>query len=71
MIQLFRKNAPCLLILMLPLLVMGCMQRAAVTGKIIERPVSPVQTYSYTRDIKPILDQKCIACHGCYDAPCS
>ena len=70
MIQLFRKNAPCLLILMLPLLVMGCMQRAAVTGKIIERPVSPVQTYSYTRDIKPILDQKCIACHGCYDAPC-
>ena len=70
MIQLFRKNAPCLLILMLSVLVMGCMQRAAVTGKIIERQVSPVQSYSYTRDIKPILEQKCIACHGCYDAPC-
>ncbi len=28
------------------------------------------QTYSYQKDIKPILEQKCIACHGCYDAPC-
>jgi hypothetical protein len=46
------------------------MQRVAVTDKIPERPVSPAQTYSYTRDIKPILEQKCIACHGCYDAPC-
>jgi hypothetical protein len=46
------------------------MQRAAVTEKIPERPVSPTQTYSYSRDIKPILDRKCIACHGCYDAPC-
>jgi len=59
-----------LLILLLPVLVMGCVQRAAVTGNIPERPVSPVQTYSYTRDIKPVLEQKCIACHGCYDAPC-
>lgn len=25
---------------------------------------------SYQRDIRPILEQKCIACHGCYDAPC-
>ena len=70
MIQLCSKNIPYLLILLLPVLVTGCMQRMAVTGKIIERPVSPVQTYSYTRDIKPILEQKCIACHGCYDAPC-
>jgi hypothetical protein len=59
-----------LLILLLPVLVTGCVQRAAVTGKIPDRPVSPVQTYSYTRDIKPVLEQKCIACHGCYDAPC-
>jgi hypothetical protein len=56
--------------LLLPVLVTGCMQRVAVTDKIPERPVSPVQTYSYTRDIRPILEQKCIACHGCYDAPC-
>jgi len=65
-----RHKSAYLLHLVLPVLVMGCMQRAAVTGKIPERPVSPVQTYSYTRDIKPIIEQKCIACHGCYDAPC-
>ena len=25
---------------------------------------------SYNKDIKPILDSRCVACHGCYDAPC-
>ena len=25
---------------------------------------------SYRRDVKPILDQRCVVCHGCYDAPC-
>ncbi|THG85714.1 peptidylprolyl isomerase [Pseudomonas sp. A-1] len=25
---------------------------------------------SFTRDVQPILTQKCVACHACYDAPC-
>jgi len=25
---------------------------------------------SYSKDIKPILDSRCVACHACYDAPC-
>ncbi|GAB6047591.1 fatty acid cis/trans isomerase [Methyloparacoccus murrellii] len=25
---------------------------------------------SYPRDVKPILDHRCVVCHGCYDAPC-
>jgi len=25
---------------------------------------------SYRRDIQPIFDAKCIACHACYDSPC-
>jgi hypothetical protein len=25
---------------------------------------------SFTRDVKPILDSRCVVCHGCYDAPC-
>ncbi|MDP3294819.1 MAG: fatty acid cis/trans isomerase, partial [Nevskia sp.] len=33
-------------------------------------PVAVVQTYHYARDIQPIFDSKCAACHGCYDAPC-
>ena len=24
----------------------------------------------YRRDVKPILDNRCVVCHGCYDAPC-
>src|SRR6185295_5733208 len=24
----------------------------------------------YRRDVKPILDHRCVVCHGCYDAPC-
>ena len=25
---------------------------------------------SYLKDVKPILDSRCVVCHGCYDAPC-
>ncbi|UVE19508.1 fatty acid cis/trans isomerase [Pseudomonas sp. LS44] len=34
--------------------------------------MTPVQAadISYSRDIQPILTQKCVACHACYDAPC-
>ncbi len=29
-----------------------------------------VQPVSFNTEIKPILDQRCVVCHGCYDAPC-
>jgi hypothetical protein len=25
---------------------------------------------AYDRDVKPILDNRCVVCHACYDAPC-
>lgn len=25
---------------------------------------------SYSRDVQPILTEKCVACHACYDSPC-
>lgn len=31
---------------------------------------APQRSLDYQRDIKPILENKCMACHGCYDAPC-
>jgi hypothetical protein len=52
------------------LLALGCMQPSVTPEKPFVRPVSATQTTSYRRDIKPILEGKCIACHGCYDAPC-
>jgi hypothetical protein len=51
------------------LLLAGCMQ-SGVAEKELEPTVSKQQTYSFTSDVQPILDQKCIACHACYDAPC-
>lgn len=24
----------------------------------------------YWRDVRPVLEQRCVMCHGCYDAPC-
>jgi len=30
----------------------------------LERPAS------YERDVKPILENRCVVCHACYDAPC-
>lgn len=25
---------------------------------------------NYTEDVRPILEQRCVVCHACYDAPC-
>ncbi|NOT10465.1 MAG: fatty acid cis/trans isomerase [Methylococcaceae bacterium] len=25
---------------------------------------------SFYKDVKPLLDSRCVVCHGCYDAPC-
>ncbi|MEH6566324.1 MAG: fatty acid cis/trans isomerase [Halopseudomonas sp.] len=37
----------------------------------VEQPIAAaVQSYDYQRDIRPIFEHKCMACHGCYDAPC-
>ncbi len=36
----------------------------------IPRVISEKQTYNFHKDIKPIIEHKCISCHACYDAPC-
>ena len=28
------------------------------------------QNISYVRQARPVLEQRCVVCHGCYDAPC-
>ncbi|HSB97519.1 MAG TPA: fatty acid cis/trans isomerase, partial [Spongiibacteraceae bacterium] len=33
-------------------------------------PLAQYHEPEYYRDIKPIFDKRCVACHGCYDAPC-
>ena len=35
-----------------------------------DRPPRDDERLSYWRDVKPILDGRCVVCHGCNDAPC-
>jgi len=30
----------------------------------------PKENISYKDEVQPILDSRCVVCHGCYDAPC-
>ena len=32
--------------------------------------VPPATGVSFASEVKPILDNRCVVCHGCYDAPC-
>ena len=41
-------------------------------AEVVERTVSK-EAYrepEFYQDIKPIVDSRCVVCHGCYDAPC-
>jgi hypothetical protein len=33
-------------------------------------PAQPSQGIFYRAEIQPILERRCVVCHGCYDAPC-
>lgn len=35
-----------------------------------DRPAPAPADLDYWRDVKPVLDNRCVVCHGCYDAPC-
>ena len=37
---------------------------------VVSEGKSIVQEVSFTQQIKPIFDSRCVACHSCYDAPC-
>jgi len=68
-------------LLLLSLLLIGCSSVAiyhtdldALYGKEVF-PDRQVQTSTpagefYQHEVKPVLENRCIVCHGCYDAPC-
>jgi len=31
---------------------------------------TPTSRIDYVKDVKPILDKRCVTCHSCYNAPC-
>ena len=63
------KSSSALMIVVMGVVVL---QACGTTEK--ESPDTPTGTsksepVSFTRDIKPIFDTKCVSCHACYDAP--
>ncbi|WP_157735757.1 fatty acid cis/trans isomerase [Granulosicoccus antarcticus] len=42
-----------------------------VVGQVrAELPGDAIDRVDFLTDVKPILDNRCVACHACYDAPC-
>jgi hypothetical protein len=68
--QRFKQTSRFPVIAAMMTLVLSCVQPAAIYEIDVQPTVSTTQTYSYGRDVKPIIEKKCIACHACYDAPC-
>ena len=42
----------------------------APDAKRYDVPARPTAGASYRNDVQPILERRCVVCHGCYDAPC-
>ncbi|WP_417616906.1 fatty acid cis/trans isomerase [Oceanisphaera sp.] len=57
-----------LVLILIPPLFINPAHSAETTA--IAAPATGSQPIDYQRDIKPVFEQKCIACHACYDSPC-
>ena len=60
----------CQLVLLVAALFAGCAQ-APPPAALPPLPVPPhVGAVAFREQVQPILDRRCVVCHGCYDAPC-
>ncbi|HXV36481.1 MAG TPA: fatty acid cis/trans isomerase [Myxococcota bacterium] len=58
------------LLIAAPLLLgMTCAQPPPVELASLPGPTQG-EPVSYLEDVKPVLESRCVVCHGCYDAPC-
>src|SRR5690554_2264813 len=48
----------------------GCAESIAPPAEKLALPTATKQSVSFNEDVRPILEAKCLACHGCFDAPC-
>ena len=62
-------------ILLLMSMLAACSKEESITADqaIVEYDLLytlPKETISYDEEVRPILESRCVVCHGCYDAPC-
>lgn len=59
------RHAPILALIMVTIIA-GCAMKTLppVPVKI------PTRTIEYMKEVKPILDKRCVVCHSCYNSPC-
>jgi hypothetical protein len=65
------RSAASLALLATTLLCLGmtCAQQPPVELATLPGPTGS-ESISFHEQVKPILDNRCVVCHGCYDAPC-
>jgi hypothetical protein len=44
--------------------------RPDVDWEAVVAATDPNQRMSWREDVQPVLERRCVVCHGCYDAPC-
>jgi hypothetical protein len=44
--------------------------RFTLTLAVLLFPLASLADRDYPANVKPIIEQRCMVCHGCYDAPC-
>jgi hypothetical protein len=42
--------------------------KAVPAERVVDR--LPADRIDYWSEVKPVIDKRCVVCHGCYDAPC-
>lgn len=45
-------------------------QRPDIDWNVVVTTTDPNERMSWRDDVQPIVDKRCVVCHGCYDAPC-
>jgi len=66
---------PVILLLLISLLAACSSKEKSITADqaIVEYDLLytlPKETISYDEEVRPILESRCVVCHGCFDAPC-
>lgn len=67
---LYKYSAALIIILAGGLLSSVSPVSASTTDEVAALFAESKRSISYTDDIRPLLDSRCVVCHGCYDAPC-